>query len=358
MGEAVGIIAAQSIGEPGTQLTMRTFHTGGVAGPTSRPVCRASRSSSRRASRRARRSSPRQRGRRLDRADRRRADPGKITSIEHDQRHLPAGAGLGAGAARPAARWSRTRRVAGRSEPDDDQKLADDRRHRLSSTATRSIVRNEREEREEHPVPVAYQILVEDGDLVTPGQQLTDGAKDPQEMLLTPGREAVQRYIIDEVQKVYRSQGVNTNDKHIEVRAPSSSPPSRPRCASASARPSPSRAPRPLRRDRPRARALRRRAARGPRAHPRGLQDQLAQLAALPLEERRAVPGLHPDRAPTIVAGILILLEVLDAMGLAGTAVSERDILWGVALEPRALTHAVRRGCSTAGRPRRGRSAR
>ena len=78
-------------------------------------------------------------------------------------------------------------------------------------------VRNEKEERVEHPVPVAYQVFAEDGDRVVPGQQLTDGAKDPQQILLTQGRDAVQRYIIDEVQKVYRSQGVNTNDKHIEV---------------------------------------------------------------------------------------------------------------------------------------------
>src|SRR6185436_3738266 len=78
-------------------------------------------------------------------------------------------------------------------------------------------VRNEREEREEHQVPVTYQVLVEDGEHVGLGQQLTDGAKDPQQILLTLGRDAVQRYIIDEVQKVYRSQGVNTNDKHIEV---------------------------------------------------------------------------------------------------------------------------------------------
>jgi len=78
-------------------------------------------------------------------------------------------------------------------------------------------VRREREEREEHPVPIAYQIYVEDGDYVTPGQQLTDGAKDPQDILITRGRDEVQRYIIDQVQNVYRSQGVNTNDKHIEV---------------------------------------------------------------------------------------------------------------------------------------------
>jgi DNA-directed RNA polymerase subunit beta' len=78
-------------------------------------------------------------------------------------------------------------------------------------------VRNEREERDEYSVPITYQVYVEEGEIVTPGQQLTDGARDPQQILLTRGREDVQRYIIDEVQKVYRSQGVNTNDKHIEV---------------------------------------------------------------------------------------------------------------------------------------------
>jgi exopolyphosphatase/guanosine-5'-triphosphate,3'-diphosphate pyrophosphatase len=58
----------------------------------------------------------------------------------------------------------------------------------------------------------------------------------------------------------------------------------------------------------------------------------LARLAALPLEQRRQVPGLHPDRAPTIVAGIAILLEGLRAFGLEAVEVSEHDILWGVAL--------------------------
>ena len=63
------------------------------------------------------------------------------------------------------------------------------------------------------------------------------------------------------------------------------------------------------------------------------LQAMLSRLAALPLPERCAVPGLHPDRAPTIVAGILILLEVLSAFCLDEVEISERDILWGVALE-------------------------
>ena len=58
---------------------------------------------------------------------------------------------------------------------------------------------------------------MQNGETVTLGQPLTEGSKDPAELLLTLGQEAVQRYIIEEVQKVYRSQGVNTNDKHIEV---------------------------------------------------------------------------------------------------------------------------------------------
>jgi exopolyphosphatase/guanosine-5'-triphosphate,3'-diphosphate pyrophosphatase len=63
------------------------------------------------------------------------------------------------------------------------------------------------------------------------------------------------------------------------------------------------------------------------------LSEMLSSLAAQPLAERRRVAGLHPDRAPTIVAGIVILSTVLRFFGLDGTEVSERDILWGVALD-------------------------
>lgn len=66
------------------------------------------------------------------------------------------------------------------------------------------------------------------------------------------------------------------------------------------------------------------------------LEEMLARLAAMPLAERRDVPGLHPDRAPTIVAGVIILTEVLRSFELHVVEVSERDILWGVALEANA----------------------
>jgi exopolyphosphatase/guanosine-5'-triphosphate,3'-diphosphate pyrophosphatase len=63
------------------------------------------------------------------------------------------------------------------------------------------------------------------------------------------------------------------------------------------------------------------------------LVELLERLAPLPVEERRHVPGLHPDRAPTIVAGVIILSRVLDAFGVGEVEVSDRDILWGLALE-------------------------
>lgn len=63
-----------------------------------------------------------------------------------------------------------------------------------------------------------------------------------------------------------------------------------------------------------------------------GIEAMLTRLAAVPLDERRTVAGLHPDRAPTILAGMVILLEVIDAFGLDRVTVSDRDILWGVAI--------------------------
>jgi len=79
-----------------------------------------------------------------------------------------------------------------------------------------SIIYEEKEERE-YIVPAATHIRVQTGDLVKAGQQLTDGSINPQEMLHILGREAVQQYLVDEVQRVYRSQGVNISDKHIEI---------------------------------------------------------------------------------------------------------------------------------------------
>jgi DNA-directed RNA polymerase subunit beta' len=79
-----------------------------------------------------------------------------------------------------------------------------------------SISYEEREERE-YAIPPAVHIRVQTGDKIRAGQQLTEGSINPQDILRILGKEAVQQYLVDEVQKVYRSQGVNINDKHIEV---------------------------------------------------------------------------------------------------------------------------------------------
>ena len=79
------------------------------------------------------------------------------------------------------------------------------------------VISYEEKEEREYVVPAATHIRVQTGDAVKAGQQLTDGSINPQDILRILGKDAVQHYLVDEVQKVYRSQGVNINDKHIEV---------------------------------------------------------------------------------------------------------------------------------------------
>ena len=87
------------------------------------------------------------------------------------------------------------------------------------------------------------------------------------------------------------------------------------------------------------------------------IQRLLSRLASVPLEERRRIPGLHPDRAPTIVAGVVILIETMRAFGLDEVRVSEHDILYGVAIDASSRAAPVNRrypiGQRTAGRQAR-----
>jgi len=156
LGEAVGIIAAQSIGEPGTQLTMRTFHSGGVAGdditqglPRVEELFESRR-------------------------------PKKMATISE---------------------------ITGMVSIDDT--------HR---TALRSItVTAEDGEVKVYQVPYSVGLKVQHGKVVQKGEPITDGALYPQDVLRISGVEAVQDYLVQSVQAVYRQQGVEINDKHIEV---------------------------------------------------------------------------------------------------------------------------------------------
>ncbi len=214
IGDAVGIVAAQSIGEPGTQLTMRTFHTGGVAGiditsglprveelfearvPKGKAILAE-----------------------LDGVvELQRTEDTRIIKVisrqtYRDEHDLPAGY-------QPAVEhgaWVEIGQAVATSSKEADSPIV----ARLTGSAEVAkkkvtITSEEREERE-YTVPASARLKVEDGQPVHAGDLLTEGSKDPDEVLRIQGRDAVQRYMIDEVQEVYRSQGVNINDKHIEV---------------------------------------------------------------------------------------------------------------------------------------------
>ena len=223
MKTAVGIIAAQSIGEPGTQLTLRTFHTGGVVGlDITSGLPRVEELFEARLPKNPALVSEidgtaevvqDETGRRV-----------KVISSEtfRDEYQLQKGwdfkvknghrVDIGAVIAAPpkTKRTSKkelvevqpvTARVAGEANIEGERLF---------------ISYEEREEREYLP-PSAAHILVQTGEKVRAGQQLTEGTINPQDLLHILGRDAVQQYLVNEVQKVYRSQGVTINDKHIEI---------------------------------------------------------------------------------------------------------------------------------------------
>jgi len=221
IGEAVGIIAAQSIGEPGTQLTMRTFHTGGVAGlDITSGLPRVEELFEARSPKSQAIISEIEGVVEIGRTDEGRRI--KVTSSEtyRDDYNIPSGyevmvendqwveaatvlaAPMSAKAEKAGVVASPlVARVGGKVEVKKKQI---------------SVLYEEKEARE-YLVPQMTPILVENRARVKAGDQLTEGLIHPQDMLLIRGREAVQRYLVDEVQKVYLSQGVNINDKHIEI---------------------------------------------------------------------------------------------------------------------------------------------
>jgi len=217
IGEAVGIIAAQSIGEPGTQLTMRTFHTGGVAGEDITmglprveelfearvPKGQAIISEIDGTTEVVRDPSG---GRKIVVRNRQVYEvpisiPDKYVLAIQDGQRVNAGEAL----AKPE---KRTRGKTDFSSPVSGVVHV--------SGKGISITMEELEERE-YVIPHQARLKIENGQTVSAGDQLTEGSANPQDILRISGREAVQRYLVNEVQHVYRSQGVTINDKHIEI---------------------------------------------------------------------------------------------------------------------------------------------
>lgn len=156
VGEAVGIIAAQSIGEPGTQLTMRTFHTGGVA------------------------------------------------SAEDITQGLPRVEELFEG--RKPKHLAIISEIEGKVSFEDIKK----NRHVVVTNSETGDVKS-------YLIPFGSRIIVTEGTYIKAGTRITEGSVNPHDVLAISGTQAVQDYLIQEVQRVYRMQGVDINDKHIEV---------------------------------------------------------------------------------------------------------------------------------------------
>ncbi|MFQ5861017.1 MAG: DNA-directed RNA polymerase subunit beta', partial [Dehalococcoidia bacterium] len=228
VGEAVGIIAAQSIGEPGTQLTMRTFHTGGVAGidivsatgglPRVEELLEAR--------------VPRQAAimsdidgvvELLEEGEERKI---RVVSREEyrEQYKVPKGYGLlvaageqvesGAVLAQSAPPAAKGKSSTTKKEP---RKIVAQISGRVELQDGRVAVVYEDVYEREYPLPLSAHVLVENGARVKAGDPLTSGQWNPHDILRINGREATQEYIVDEAQRVYRNQGVTIHDKHIEV---------------------------------------------------------------------------------------------------------------------------------------------
>ena len=223
---AVGIIAAQSIGEPGTQLTLRTFHTGGVVGlDITSGLPRVEELFEARSPKTPAIMSEINGVAEVIHSDE--GDKIKITSSEVFRDEYPVLPGFKVVV--DNGQWVDIGTVLTCPVPETEATpeslaITSETQPILAGAAGQvaiedgklSIIYEEQEERE-YIVPSATHIRVQTGDLVKAGQQLTDGSINPQEMLHILGREATQQYLVDEVQRVYRSQGVNINDKHIEI---------------------------------------------------------------------------------------------------------------------------------------------
>ena len=222
IGEAVGIIAAQSIGEPGTQLTMRTFHTGGIAGSDiTSGLPRVNELFEARVPKGEAVLSEIDGAVMVNETTEGRIVEVVDTNTYTDEYVLPEGSSLIVGDGDLVNIGDTLAALEVDEESEETALMPNDILARVSGMVhvegdTLSISWTD-EDKREYQIPAASALIVNTDDKVAAGDPLTAGPKSPQRILSLQGREAVQQYLIDEVQNVYRSQGVTIHDKHIEV---------------------------------------------------------------------------------------------------------------------------------------------
>ncbi len=216
LGAAVGIVAAQSIGEPGTQLTLRTFHTGGVAAggdittglPRVEELFEA-------------RKKPKGEAVISEIAGTVRVispevpDGQRVVRVYHsellkDEYNIPGNWAL---KAEDGTEMETGALIASRG----DSEITASHGGRVRLEDRKVIVSYDQVDEAEYEIAASARLLVKEGDKIEAGMQLTEGSLNPHRILRILGREAAELYLLSEVQKVYRSQGQNINDKHFEV---------------------------------------------------------------------------------------------------------------------------------------------
>ncbi|MDB5074122.1 MAG: rpoC [Chloroflexi bacterium] len=231
LGEAVGIIAAESIGEPGTQLTMRTFHTGGIAGeditqglPRVEELFEAREPKDKAVISEIDgiveivRDETGQHVRVTSKRDCRDVyilPPGYEVMVANDS-EVDTNQPL----AKPATQGdlvAATPNAGGAVSEDTSDQVVSRHKGKIHVSGGQLTVRYEDIDTRLYQVPAVARLRVENGQKVLAGTQLTEGSIGPQDILEIQGPEAVQKYLVAEVQRVYRSQGVGINDKHVEV---------------------------------------------------------------------------------------------------------------------------------------------
>ncbi len=216
LGAAVGIVAAQSIGEPGTQLTLRTFHTGGVAagGDITTGLPRVEELfEARRMPKGEAIISQISGTARIMQSDR--YSDQRLVRIEHsemisDEYDIPAGWTV---VAKDETNISMSEPVAIMGEASITAQHAG----RVRVEEGKVFVSYEQRDSAEYEIPNTARLLVKDGEHIEAGTPLTEGSLNPHTILKIKGRDACEMYLLTEIQKVYRAQGQNINDKHFEV---------------------------------------------------------------------------------------------------------------------------------------------